>query len=785
MGDDRTRCSTTASTCSTASTRSGIGVRSRSRCVPSFASGSPSTSPPRIKSGTSGDLPQLRGGRAMHDPVTLTAKREKFKAPKGTGTIALTSYKQTASKPRTTQSRPRPAQPRRRFVPVHGAKLSDGGLLHGRRVERRHVFRRRLRRPPSRRPDKQSVRPAHPCANPKTGRIVGYPNAVMTTSGRTRRALADSSRRGRQPQPAKREKATRTSSRTTVRSSRTSKPRSPWTRLQDAGKAPPEPLLVRPHAGGFVHVRPRPRVRPRRRPVLPPSNAQGVVGELVLLPSANLTLKYTGRPSHPPGTKIMIRPVSDARVSRSSATIATGVDLRSVTGSSSTRVVSRTFQAANVVHSARARGGPLHFPHGAVAGPGHALRCDTRAPHPPFRPSNRPICRRRASSLPTGQAPRELVPPVHNAGTNFATVATLGSPAQTGTFPSVEASQISRGLTLAEMTIVDNQTGSQDGLSSTQPQCMCLLGRSDLAFINTGYQTTTLQKTTPDPTTLPNPNAITAAQIAVANAQAALTAAQHSLSLDQQFGFPLMSSRSLSSRYHSSNQSEQRDVHAELPSAGIGHAAPAGAGEYVQPPVDQVTTIINNYLFGLYQTLDGPHQTYEQQLRGGIYQAPQPGANGVISVGPTSALGDLAPPFNPASQGVTGNPAAAASSRQVIGEPTSPRRGTASRRTFGPTPRSRRFKRSSRPTRAALEPSATTCQAPSPGFFWGGVRGHAAPRPADRYAPSADQHAPTEDRGRGDAARPASPAGAHSPVATPQTIPATNPISQTAFGGAG
>lgn len=71
-----------------------------------------------------------------------------------------------------------------------------------------------------------------------------------------------------------------------------------------------------------------------------------------------------------------------------------------------------------------------------------------------------------------------------DVGDNFERTATLGSPEQKGS-PSVEASQLSRALTLAEMSVKDTDTRKDE-------DCVCLTGRADLAFMATDYQVQTL-----------------------------------------------------------------------------------------------------------------------------------------------------------------------------------------------------------------------------------------------------------------------------------------------------
>ncbi len=76
-------------------------------------------------------------------------------------------------------------------------------------------------------------------------------------------------------------------------------------------------------------------------------------------------------------------------------------------------------------------------------------------------------------------------------GETFVDAAPLGSPEQSGVFNSVEAGQLSRALTLAEMTIRDH--------SAVDDTCVCVSGRADLAFINVGYQLKTVNAASQDP----------------------------------------------------------------------------------------------------------------------------------------------------------------------------------------------------------------------------------------------------------------------------------------------
>ena len=99
-------------------------------------------------------------------------------------------------------------------------------------------------------------------------------------------------------------------------------------------------------------------------------------------------------------------------------------------------------------------------------------------------------------------------PRVSDGGAKFVDAAPLGSAKQQGLPSSVEASQLSRALTLAEMTVKDGQTiANQD--------CACLLGRGDLAFITNGYQFKLLNPAAPAPDLFTNTsNQVSALRIA-------------------------------------------------------------------------------------------------------------------------------------------------------------------------------------------------------------------------------------------------------------------------------
>ena len=84
--------------------------------------------------------------------------------------------------------------------------------------------------------------------------------------------------------------------------------------------------------------------------------------------------------------------------------------------------------------------------------------------------------------------PETKTPEFTSEGTNFVSTAPLGSLEHNGVPQSVEASQLSKALTLAELTI------KMDAGNEPETNCACQSGRADLAFIATGYQIKSFQE---------------------------------------------------------------------------------------------------------------------------------------------------------------------------------------------------------------------------------------------------------------------------------------------------
>lgn len=186
-----------------------------------------------------------------------------------------------------------------------------------------------------------------------------------------------------------------------------------------------------------------------------------------------------------------------------------------------------------------------------------------------------------------------------NTEPNFTDVAPLGSPQDTGVQGSVEASQLSRALTLAEMAV----TGD---LGVPDDDCLCTTGRSDLAFINVGYAIKTVNPANPATDIFNQTHLLGATGSSLINAK------------------PLV----------------------------------------VKPSdlkFDKIRDRVNKYLKDLYDALDGPHQQYEKALRGELtdFSQSEPAAKGNLLPTMDQQFGDFNPPFSSLNRDALGDPAAA------------------------------------------------------------------------------------------------------------------------------
>lgn len=187
--------------------------------------------------------------------------------------------------------------------------------------------------------------------------------------------------------------------------------------------------------------------------------------------------------------------------------------------------------------------------------------------------------------------------------------APLGSPEQQGGINkgSVEASQLSRALTLAEMAFVNS-----DAMGDI-PECDCLLGRAELNFISTGYSVQNLLRAAPEdlPATPPAFGAVAA---------------------DTGGGVP--------------------DSDFVALNAAIENNAPV-SNSSVALTLTELSTRVDEYLTNLYRILDDAHQEVEQALRGQTLETADPTTvtPDQIRFGGVDSEGNFAPPFSAPNRG--------------------------------------------------------------------------------------------------------------------------------------
>lgn len=197
--------------------------------------------------------------------------------------------------------------------------------------------------------------------------------------------------------------------------------------------------------------------------------------------------------------------------------------------------------------------------------------------------------------------------------TNFVDTAPLGSPEQKGMIASVEASQLSRAVTLAEMTVLKDP-GAQD------TQCACIAGRSDLAFLNLGYKVKPLN----------------------ANTMGGVAPADGKLPSGTDVGgdpFVTIAAEGVTSA-------------GVKPVTDTAYRSALGGANFVQK--------VDEFLYSLYSALDKPHQELEATLRGESLDITMPSVEETRFGEPTGSTSELSPPFNPANRLAVGDPAAIA-----------------------------------------------------------------------------------------------------------------------------
>lgn len=626
------------------------------------------------------------GGRATTS-LTLTARREKFKAPKGISTLKMTgdfadaAFKKAKAKyDAATGSKkgspPKPPPPKKDAAPAgppttkqlaqkaFDLELGDAATI-----------------PPV------NLDPNNPAANdpyeplilrhPKTGRIVGYPNVVMAYT-----RPFDMSQANKAFDSIAGQKAPGTNSQ--IKTDKKAK----VTEAQQKEKTRQLTQFVDERVSELVtkHARNRYQYGINSAGVyVYAHDTSKVITQFALLPQANITVskdtkELSGKDSILSGGTAMVRPVSDERGFEviGHFRYGRGVALRdgslvmneNVAGGKNTRtsVDMQVALSGDLFATLNAQSQGLTAVVSAYANPVDAI---TR-----LQPEDLQTAGTLVPEGPDGAKKAQF----SEVDTNFVDAAPLGSPESKGLPVSVEAGQLSRALTLAEMTVRDEFVPNDD-------DCECQMGRADLAFLNVGYQVKTLNPSSPDNAQLYGVTSValeSAYSGAKAFEQRAIAATNQAKVLEDQIGTlqkALLSAATPEERTTISQQITEKD---RARSTAISEAAEAKAeGERARADAKDLASDMNNigaprspdlkfssiksrvedYLFGLYQALDEPHQRLENALRGdpsGQDPDRKPTPNLFTGREGDPTLSAFAPPFGSMSRSGLGDPIATA-----------------------------------------------------------------------------------------------------------------------------
>ncbi len=606
------------------------------------------------------------GSRAT-TTLTLTAKRSKWIAPRGMATLNLTSFKGAQVPQNQTENL---------SFQYTSRQLSQGGH-----------FQLQLNDAAKMPPDPSAVQtsvdnPYDPLIlrHPKTGRIVGYPNAVMIYT--------------RPFSPADKDFKQVAGQKTAVNANITKSNQATFqaTATETANfidsrfKATDFDRLKEKHstnryqyglnsAGVYVYAH--------------DNTGTGVIGEILTLPTANVAVTPAPTASNKvlEGKTCMIRPVSDERGFEVIGHFRYGrrVALRDgrlvMTDSTNAKanVDVQLALAGGLFETLNAQSQGLNAITSAYANPADAIT------------KMQPEDTQTAAIL----NPDTKQPKFSDAGDNFVKAAALNTPEQQGSIASVEASQLSRALTLAEMSIKVQTTKDTD--------CPCVLGRADLAFINVGYQVKTLNQATSDKTSLfkqapggtfgpaqgfmntLDPSMSTQQQAAAtgispADASGPVTVGEQARAqrIENQIGQQIDQTQafidSLTQQLGATtNKKQQASIQKQISGAQArivtlqANKAKAAAvqtdiamsgGEVLGPSSTEMLNRVEQYMVALYKALDVDHQHYEKDLRGDLLPGTQQEINNPDFEPPQAS--ELAPPFSPSNRFALGDPKALA-----------------------------------------------------------------------------------------------------------------------------
>ena len=607
------------------------------------------------------------GGRAS-TTLTLTAKRSKWIAPTGIATMTLSSMNagqgQAVTPSSSSTAQPNVAAPAQVNSPTTFPYTS-------RQLSKQATFSVNLGANPAFMPATNSDTVGQSSSNnpytpiiirhPQTGRICGYPNAVMVYSRAFAPASSDLDTNQGRKAPGTNPASAKTSQQKITANQQQNFANeqqltidADYTRLKEKHSTNRYTYGLT-SAGRFIYAQ--------------DASNGGVISEILTLPSANVIVSPADQSTTVAAKSqtTLIRPVSDERgfevvghfrygrrvsftdgslVLTGNTNTKANIDLQLGLGGGLTEMLTAQSQGLTAISSA--------FPNAAQT-------VSTLAPY----------------DLQTAAIvqPDTGTPKFTDTGSNFVNQAPLGTPGNQGTV-SVQVSQLSRALTAAEMGIANQ---SQDPNDTT---CPCLLGRSDLAFLNIGYVVgnSPISTATPDQTSLSSsvPGSLVSAgygsfassgvsdlqsqqstaENLVSSLKAQLAAASGAINAQSQFVNPvgytaaLQSVSTLQAKLDQA-QSNLDQLNAQLQ---VVQSTPQASDQGLMPNPDQMQAKIETFLANLYYALDTPHQQLEHSLRGDLL----PG--GLLTNDPSfpfsSSAPSLAPPYSGINQISLGSTAA-------------------------------------------------------------------------------------------------------------------------------
>ncbi|MGH7867732.1 MAG: hypothetical protein ACREP9_08925, partial [Candidatus Dormibacteraceae bacterium] len=344
--------------------------------------------------------------------------------------------------------------------------------------------------------------------HPTTGRVLGYPNVVMVYTGSFASAASASDNLNSnlgQHDPGT-SSAIQKNQQVKVRNTQiTTFAKRAAVQLDDTAERLREKYIVNRYTYGLrYNVRFDYSYDSSSNPGTS-TKATGVIGEILTLPTANVNVTPTPQGTNSlfkKGSTCLIRPVSDERGFEVVGHFKYGrrVSLRDgslvLTGNtnSAVNIDMQLALGGNLFDALNAQSQGLTAISSAYPNPADAVA--SLAPTDLQTAGTMGVVQPDGTVQPPDPTGNQLLGP---SGYNA-----LGQPQQAGSPVSVEATQLSRSLTLAQMDIKPQGSDPADPSDS----CTCMLSRSDLAFLNIGYTMSSspiVGVATPDYTTLGNP----------------------------------------------------------------------------------------------------------------------------------------------------------------------------------------------------------------------------------------------------------------------------------------